>query len=287
MDKRYLFINNPIAGGAKNDFTEIFKAFKAIFPMHKIVDTTHVGHAKEVANTYKNDFDVIVAVGGDGTINEVAAALVNTGIPMGIIPQGSGNGFANHLKISHSTNQALQQLAKGSPKKIDTVVLNNNQLFVNVAGVGFDGHIANLFVNSKKRGFWSYAKLVITEFIAYKEFEYSLKSNENIIRDSAFIIAFANASQYGNNFYVAPSASSNDGLLNAIFLKKPPLWFAPFIAWKMFRGKNIGNKYCNEIIGKEFLLTHQSNSLQLDGEVVECSNTLKLKVIPNSLKVIF
>ncbi len=286
MNRNYLFINNPISGGSKTNFIKLFEPLKNQFHQYKIINTTHGGHAKELANKYKNKYNVIVAVGGDGTINEVASALVNTSTPMGIIPKGSGNGFANHLGISNNTAKALQQLKEGVPKTIDTVILNN-KTFVNVAGVGFDGHIAALFNTSKLRGFWSYAKLVLSEFFKYKEFEYSLQSGKEIINDKAFIIAFANSAQYGNHFYIAPKAKLDDGLLNVMIFKKPSVLTAPIIIWKMFKGKTIRNKYCKEIIGNKITLTHKSNAVQLDGEVaVLDSDVLEVKMQAKSLQVI-
>ena len=175
MDKKYLFINNPISGGSKNNFVEIFKPLQSKFPNHRVINTTHVGHARELASQHKNDFDIIVAVGGDGTISEIASALVNTTVPMGIIPQGSGNGFANHLGIPNKITKALQQLLYGTPKPVDTIVLNQ-QPFVNIAGVGFDGLITELFNKTKLRGIWSYVRLVLTEFWLFKEWKYTLKS---------------------------------------------------------------------------------------------------------------
>ncbi len=286
MGKSYLFINNPISGGGKHNFVEFFKSFKDKFPTHKIVSTTHIGHAKELATQYQKKYDVIVAVGGDGTVHEIASALVNTSTPMGIIPQGSGNGFSNHLGISSSTTKALNQLRSGTTKLVDTVQLNQ-KIFVNVAGVGFDGHIAALFDKTKRRGFWSYARLVITEFLKYKEFGFSLTSDTKNIEGEAFIVAFANSAQYGNHFQIAPNAKSDDGLLNVIILKKPSILAVPLIIWKMFNGKQISSKYCKELIGKSFRLTYTHNSVQLDGEPVELgSNVLQVEVKPQSLKII-
>lgn len=286
MDKRYLFINNPISGGSKNNFRDLFESYTDQFPGFKIIDTTHVGHAKELASQHKNNFDAVIAVGGDGTVNEIASALVNTDTPMGIIPQGSGNGFANHLGIAKKIQEALRQLLNGSINSIDTVHINNKS-FTNVAGIGFDGHITQLFNKTKRRGLWSYIRLVITEYLHFKEFDYTLSTNKNTITGQAFIIAFANSTQYGNNFRIAPNATSNDGLLNVMLIKKPSLLAAPFIAWSIFRGKGISSKYCTEIITEELTLQQPKKPLHIDGEESECnSEKIEIKVIPNSLLVI-
>ena len=286
MDKSYLFINNPISGGSKNKFSKTFESLKSNFPQHKIINTTHIGHAKELASQYKNDFDVIVAVGGDGTINEIASALVHSNTAMGIIPQGSGNGFANHLSISRNTANALNQLLSGTAKQVDTVFINKST-FVNVAGVGFDGHITKLFNQTKLRGLWSYARLVISEFFKFKEFEYLLIANGKTINGRAFIIALANSSQYGNNFNIAPNAKSNDGLVNVMIFKKPSIFVAPYVIWQIFRGKSISTKYCTEVVSNSFVLQHPNQPIHLDGEATRFNTAeLDIQVKPSSLQVI-
>ena len=287
MENSYLFIHNPISGGKRNNFISIFEHQKALFPNAKVITTTHKGHAIKLVKQHRNGFDIIVAVGGDGTINEVASALINTTTPMGIISQGSGNGFANHLGISNNSEKALQQLISGKEKEIDIVYFNNKS-FVNVAGIGFDGHIAALFDNSKRRGFLSYARLVLAEFFAYKEFNYSLKIGTKIIKDKAFIIALANSNQYGNHFYIAPKAKSNDGLLNVMMFKKPSLFSAPIIIWRMFKGRDISPTYCTELVCNELLIECSTQATHIDGEVFinDESNQIHLKVMEKSLRVI-
>ena len=286
MDCRFLFIHNPISGGSKSNFTKIIESQKHQFPKHQIINTTHIGHAQELAAQYKNDFDVIVAVGGDGTVNEVASALVNTNTAMGIIPQGSGNGFSNHLGISQNKLKALNALLVGKAKILDSVLINNST-FVNVAGIGFDGHITKLFNQTKSRGFWSYARLVLTEFLKFKEFDYKLVADNNTIKGSAFIIALANSSQYGNNFNIAPNAKSNDGLVNVLIFKKPSILVAPYIIWQIFRGKTINKKHCTEVISNKVNLQQPNQPIHLDGEFVKLGPTeLNIQVEPASLQVL-
>jgi len=287
MGRNYLFINNPISGGGKNNFIEIFEPLKDQFPQHKIINTTHGGHAKELANKYKNKYDVIVAVGGDGTINEIASALANSNTSLGIIPRGSGNGFALHVGISKDVALALNQLLKGTPKPTD-IITANNQLFVNVAGVGFDGHIARLFNQSKLRGLWSYAKLVITEYLQYREFDYTLIVENKKYNGSAFVIAFANTTQYGNNFCIAPNAVADDGILNIILIKKPPFIRLPYFIYQVFKGKTEQSTYYSEISGSSATLYFSKTAYHLDGEISDGLNVkqLKFKVLQGALNVI-
>lgn len=287
MDKRYLFIHNPISGGAKSNFPEVFEKTKYLFPDHALISTTHVGHAKELAHQYKNEFDVIVAVGGDGTINEIASELIHTQTKMGIIPVGSANGLAFHLGIPMEVEEALKKLKAGTEKTIDVIEMGD-RIFVNVAGVGFDGHVNTLFNQTKLRGLWSYAKLVFTEYMRYKEFEFTLVADEVKYSGTAFFIVFGNTTQYGHNFHFAPNANTEDGILHVTLVRKPPFVFVPYLLRKVFKGKALDTHYCTEVAGKEITLHYTNQALHLDGEIPQEKNGEKLhfKVLQGALKVV-
>ena len=287
MDKRFLFLYNPISGGAKSNFVEIFEKTKYLFPDHAIMTTTHVGHARELASQYKNEYDVIVAVGGDGTINEIASELVHTNTKLGIIPVGSANGLAFHLGIPMNVEDALKKLKAGSDKQIDIIEMDD-RVFVNVAGVGFDGHVNTLFNQTKLRGLWSYAKLVFTEYIRYKEFEFTIVVDEVTYIGSAFFIVFGNSTQYGHNFHIVPNANSADGILHVTLVRKPPFVLVPFLLRQVFKGKALDSKYCTEVAGKEVTLHYTNQALHLDGEVPPDKNEKELhfRVLQGALGVI-
>ena len=287
MDKRYLFIHNPISGGAKSNFVVAFEKNKYIYPSHAIITTTHVGHAKELARQYKNEYDVIAAVGGDGTINEIASELVHTNTQMGVIPVGSANGLAFHLGIPMEVEAALHKLKAGTEKPIDVIEMGD-RVFVNVAGVGYDGHINTLFNQTKLRGLWSYAKLVFTEYMRYKEFEFTLVADEVQYSGKAFFIVFANTTQYGHNFHIAPNANTEDGILHVTLVRKPPFIFVPYLLRQVFKGKALDSKYCTEVAGKEVTLHYTNQALHLDGEIPLDKNEKELhfKVLQGVLKVV-
>lgn len=266
MDKSYLFINNPISGGGKNIFTKIFESHKKDFPDHKVINTTHVGHAKEIALQNQNDFDVIVAVGGDGTINEIASVIINSDTKLGIIPNGSANGLAFHLGLPMKIDEALHKLLESSVKPIDVIKVNNN-IFVNVAGVGFDGHINILFNQTKLRGLWSYAKLIFSEYLRFKPFNYTISINDALYQGNAFFIVFANTTQYGHNFHIAPNAEVNDGIMHITLVTKPPFILMPFLIRTVFKGKALESKYCTELTCKEMTLNFNNEPMHLDGEI--------------------
>ncbi len=289
MHKKFLFINNPISGGGKNNFIQIFKPLKSKFPEHTIINTTHVGHAKELALKLKNNFDVIVAVGGDGTINEISSAILNSNTKLGIIPNGSANGLAFHLGLPLQIDKAILYLLEATSKKIDLINVNEN-IFVNVAGVGFDGHINVLFNQTKLRGLWSYAKLVFTEYLKYKPFNYTILINETSYRGNAFFIVFANTTQYGHNFKIAPNAQVNDGIMHITLVTKPAFIMLPFLIRTVFKGKALESKHCTELTCKKMTLKFNNEAMHLDGEIPATMNGIKkleFKVLEKALNVIY
>ena len=288
MDKRYLFIHNPISGGNKHHFLKEFELVKHHFANFKLITTTHQGHARELAAQFKNDYDVIIAVGGDGTINEIAASLVHSNTALGIIPNGSANGLAHYLGIPISVSKAAKRLQNSTTKHID-VITANNRIFVNVAGVGFDGHVNILFNRTKFRGLWSYAKLVFTEYVKYKEFDYTLLVDDKEYKGLSFFIAFANTTQYGHNFHIAPNALAEDGILQIIVLRKPPFILLPYLIYLIFKGKIAKSKYYREIKGSKVTLHYPQRAYHLDGEIPENLdiNKLDFNVLEGALKVIY
>ena len=191
--------------------------------------TQRRGHAISLANeAAKNGFDYVVAVGGDGTINEVARGLLNSETPMGILPRGSGNGLARHLGIPVTLTDAIDNLFHHKVMKIDTLSIND-KLSLNVSGIGFDGHVANLFANKKIRGLVGYVRISVKEYFRFQEFEAEVSLDNKTEFEKSFIIAVANSSQYGNNIKIAPLASVRDGMLHLTIMKKIPLYRFDYI----------------------------------------------------------
>jgi len=202
--KRGHEINNVISYLKKNDF-EIDIAY-----------TNHPGHATELASTAANKgFDIVVAVGGDGTVNEVAQGLIGTKTPLGIIPVGSGNGLARDLGISMNVIKSARNLTKGKTELIDVCRINN-QRFLCTSGIGFDAQVADKMAAASTRGFLRYIQLTIQESIAFKPFNIKMKLDGLLFERPVFLITFANASQFGNNARIAPDASMTDGLIDVV-----------------------------------------------------------------------
>jgi YegS/Rv2252/BmrU family lipid kinase len=245
------------------------------------------GHATELAMqaVAENKFQQVIAVGGDGTVNEVAKGLLNSSITMGIIPKGSGNGLARHLQIPINISQALKTLFDSHIISMDTFQVNG-KLSLNVSGIGFDGHIANLFGAGKKRGFQGYAKHAMGQFLQFKEFEAQIQTENKVIDRKAFVIAIANSSQYGNNARIAPAASVCDELLHINILKKVPPYRLDFI-YDFFMGKVDRSPYCEIIESKKFTITvSDPMSYHIDGEPCGKSDRFIIELLPGSLKML-
>ena len=250
--------------------------------------TNHRGHATELAQEgVAKKFNRVIAVGGDGTVNEVARGLLHTSTPMGIIPKGSGNGLARHLGISMKLDKALDQILSGSVITMDTFQMNDH-LSLNVSGIGFDGHIANLFSAGKRRGFWGYSKLVLKEYLSYREFDAILKlSDHPNSEQKSFMIAIANSSQYGNNAKVAPIASVMDQSLQLAIIKKVPAQRGFHFGYQMFTGKlKTGVDYQCQSFQKCTIHVPSPTAYHIDGEPFGHSTSFKIELLPSSLKMI-
>jgi diacylglycerol kinase (ATP) len=244
------------------------------------------GHAITLARGASDKgFDCVVAVGGDGTINEVAQGLLQTNTPMGILPRGSGNGLARHLGISVNLPEAIDDLFSYQVIRMDTLLINN-KLSLNVSGIGFDGHIANLFANKKIRGLFGYVRLTLRELFNFNEFEAAVTIDGKTSFKKAFIIAVANSSQYGNNIKIAPLASVCDGLLDISIMKKVPLHNLTFI-YSLLTGSLKNSTSCEILKTREVhIKTSSPVPYHIDGEPCGDNDTFLIQLKEASLAVL-
>ena len=248
--------------------------------------TQRRGHAISLASdAVKNGFDFVVAVGGDGTINEVARGLLNSQTPMGILPRGSGNGLARHLGIPLTLTDAIDNLFDHNVIRIDTLSINN-KLSLNVSGIGFDGHVANLFANRKIRGLAGYVRISVLEYFRFQEFDAEVSIDNNVLLRKAFIIAAANSSQYGNNIKIAPLASVRDGMLHLSVMKKIPLYRLDVI-FSFLKGTLPNSKKFEMLEGKEVRIkTGEKVAYHIDGEPSGSDDTFVIHLKPASLSLL-
>ena len=288
MEKeKYAFIINPIAGTkSKKNIQNIANNVLN----HRHIDffyTEQVGHATELAAQLAAEgFSYVIAVGGDGTVNEVAKGLIHTDTTMGIIPCGSGNGLARHLKIPLQMKKAIECLKTARTMEIDYCKANE-KIFFCTCGTGFDAQISHEFAMASNRGLKTYVKKTLSTYFNYKPQKYRLKINATEIETEAFLITFANASQYGNNAYIAPHADVQDGLLDVAILSKFPLTAIPKLAIQLFFKKIDKSRYMTSLkTGTVTLHRENSAAFHFDGEADIMPDTIEIKVVRNGLKIL-
>ncbi len=286
--KKILFIINPISGVGRKKVIEKLVAEcldKQVYD-YELSYTKAPGHATELSKeAAAKDFEVVVVVGGDGSVNESGKGLRGSNTALAILPTGSGNGLARHLKIPMKLDKAMEVINAGKVTDIDTASLNDHPFF-GMAGVGLDAHIGWEFAKFGKRGFSSYIKVFLREFPKYKAQEYLLEIDGTQYTRKAVLISFANGSQYGNNATIAPQADLRDGLLDICVLKKFPAYSAAALAWRLFNNKMHKSKYLETLRGKNISVVQKHNTAHIDGEPLEAGNAIKVLVNPLSLKVI-
>ena len=290
--KKILFVVNPKSGtksiGKRQLIIDLVLHFaQAIFEV-QVAQTTHVGHATQLTQqAVLQGIDYVVAVGGDGTVNEVAQALIDTNTALGILPLGSGNGLARHLGIPMQPEKALQVIFKERVFAIDACFVNNLPFFC-TAGVGFDAFVAHRFAQQKSRGLQTYARTTIQSFWKFKPDTYQLQLDDQSLSNKSFAITFANASQYGNNAFVAPNAKINDGWLDVCLLSPFPAALAPSIGLRLFQRTLPRSKFVEVIKAKEITLRAPSPLLiHFDGEPKQLkTNELQVSIRQQCLKVL-
>jgi YegS/Rv2252/BmrU family lipid kinase len=287
--KAISFIINPISGTRKKDsWPEIIhRAIDLSRFDVRIFFTERAGHASELAYRQIGEgVPYIVAVGGDGTVNEVAMAVRDTPAVMGIVPCGSGNGLARHLHIPLNLADALELLNHASVLSIDYGLVNDKPFFCTF-GSGFDAHISHAFAMSKKRGFMTYLSIIIKEFFGYRSRKYELKIDEKKFKTRAMVITVANSAQYGNNGYISPHADITDGKLDVCIVRPFPKFLAGLFAIRLMNKHIHKSHYYRMIKGKKIILKRKhEGKVHLDGEPYTMGKKLKIKIVPHGLKVL-
>jgi diacylglycerol kinase (ATP) len=287
--QKMLVIVNPISGTRKKKDLE-----KKIGSMldgsrfdYRIVFTENPGHATVLATrAVEEGAEIIIAVGGDGTVNEIGQALIGKETRMGIIPAGSGNGLARHLDIPFSMRKAIETINRGRTIKIDTAVLND-KVFLSVAGIGYDAFVARKFASGTKRGFLTYFRIVSGEYLHYKPKKYWIEIDGKTITRKAFLITFANSNQFGYNTSIAPSARLDDGLVDVCIVRKVPFALLPFYVPRLFT-KSFHRTHFIEIIPAKtvHIRRKKGKSIHFDGDPYRMGKELTMTVKPKSLNVI-
>lgn len=289
--KKIAFIVNP-ASGTMSDKSKITEPIgtlldKSIYEEFQIAYTEYRGHGTELAQQFLHDgFERIVAVGGDGTVNEVGKALIHTDVAMGVISIGSGNGLARHLRIPMNFKKAIEQLNFSETIKIDYGLANGKPFFA-TAGTGFDAYVSQKFAESKKRGLIGYLEQMLTGYLNYEPQYYRLVSDDVDFEGKAFVVTFANASQWGYNAYIAPDASVQDGLIDISIISDVPITAIPSLAFELF-SKNLHKNFLfSSLQTKEITLHRNTESpFHLDGDAYDEGEKIHIKVVRDGLNML-
>lgn len=284
MEKALLIIN-PISGGKlKGDVAR--KVMQRLRHRGILVDvryTQYGGHASEIAKDAVNqDYSLVIVAGGDGTINEAATALRGSDLPMAIIPCGSGNGLARHIGLAPDVDKALDVIEKEHIVRCDCGEVNGKSFFCTF-GMGFDAAVSHKFAGSKHRGPINYVRSAVREFFSYEPALYRLTVNGETIEFRAFLITVANASQYGNNAFIAPYASIKDGLLDiTIFHDGNPLQLAT-AGVELFTGRLDRNVIVQRLSVSEAKIESSVGVAHIDGEPIDLDMPVEVKCCPGVL----
>ena len=291
MDRqlKIVFIVNPISG--TSDKSHIIDLIPEYMDSSRfswsIRKTEHKGHAAEfVKEAIKDEADVVVAVGGDGTVNEVARSLIHTNTALGIIPCGSGNGLARHLYIPMSPEGALQVLSDCHIEELDYGVIDQVPFFC-TCGVGFDAFISDRFAKSNRRGLLTYIENTLKEGLKYKPDTYEITIDGERQVYKAFLIACANASQYGNNVYIAPHASMSDGLMDVTLMEPFTMLEAPQIAIQLFNKTITTNSRIRSFRCQHLHIKRSSPGvIHFDGDPKEAGEELDVRLVPKGIRMV-
>jgi diacylglycerol kinase (ATP) len=239
-----------------------------------------------IAGARRAGFEAIIAVGGDGTVHEVGSRLIGLPLSLGIIPTGSGNGFARHLRLPLDPAAAVRACGAARVLAIDTATVNRIP-FISVLGVGFDAVIAERFAASQRRGLRTYVQEGFRAFATFRPEEYEIEIDGRAIRARAFLVAVANSSQYGNNAKIAPQASLQDGLLDVVIIGAMPILRTSLILARLFAGTIHRGAGVLSERGRSIVIRRaNAGPAHLDGEPVALPQELRIEVKPESLNVL-
>lgn len=287
--RRIIFIVNPISGtqGKKAILKWIDERLDRTLYEYEVVKTEYAGHATEIAaNAVKEGIDIVVAIGGDGTINETARSLIHSNTALGIIPCGSGNGLARHLRIPMDPKAAIDILNENYQIQMDYGKINNIPFFC-TCGVGFDAFVSLKFADSGKRGLLTYLENTLHESLTYQPETYEIENEEGTVRHKAFLIACGNASQYGNNAYITPQASLTDGLMDVTILEPFTVLDVPSLSFQLFNKTIDQNSRIKTMRAKKIKIhRNKPGVFHYDGDPIMGNEDLEVEIVPHGLNVI-
>ncbi len=284
----YAFVINPISGGI--DKTHFANLLQSNLPIdnrnYTIQYTQSKGHAIQIAKNAASEADVVVAVGGDGTVHEVINGLFGSDVPMGIIPMGSGNGLARDLSIPMDVTDAIQNLIKGHVTRIDLGQVNE-KIFTNSFSLGKVARVAREFDQMPIRGMTGYVLCVLRRMFESKPIKVHLDIDGKAQDTVAELLDVMNISEFGNHLKIAPQASATDGQLHLQIFYKFPWYRLPIWTFKAFLGRPIRSRYFHTTPFQTLRIRHQQQLAQFDGEPCTISpGTIEIRCLPHYFPII-
>ena len=291
MTKRrhILAIINPVSGTGSKD--KIPRLIDTVVDQEKndvsIVMSEYAGHAHEIATQAVNDgIEIVIAIGGDGTVNEVGSALCGTDTALAIVPSGSGNGLARHLRISMNASRALQVLNNGVVGQFDYCTINGKPFFC-TCGMGFDAAVSYKFSNEGTRGFITYIKTALSEYIKYQPQDYVINIDGTELKEKAFVIACCNAAQYGNNAYIAPRATMQDGLIDVTVMHPFNMIESPLIGARLFLRQLNHDNHVSIYRGKHVIIErNQDDIVHIDGDPLVMPARVEIENVSRGIHIL-
>lgn len=281
-----VFVVNERSGAKRGyDIADVIR--RASTFEHEIVSCARKEDLDAIVDRAERDgAGVVFAVGGDGTVHETAKRLIGRKPALGVLPIGSGNGFARHIGLPPDPTAALTSCKGMRIETIDTALVDD-QPFLGVMGIGFDALVAERFASSSVRGLQTYVREGLQAFTQFSAEEYEVSANGSTEKRRAFVIAVANSGQYGNNARVAPLASLQDGLLDVVIVDDPDLINAAFLMARLFSGSFHRATGVTTLQTSEVLIRRpKAGAAHLDGEPVTLGAELRIRVVPRSLRLL-
>jgi diacylglycerol kinase (ATP) len=284
------FVLNPTSGTHRNPqkIAELIQTtYDASSYTYEICYTEYAGHATEIAKEKSEaGFDVVVAIGGDGTVNEVAAGLLHTKSSLAIVPAGSGNGFARHFKVPLDQKKAIESIPNSVIKRIDTGTINGHH-FNGVCGMGYDAYVSQKFSEQKTRGLKTYIKVMFVEFFRFKPETYTIRFDDYEVKQTCYTLTIANAPEYGNGAVISPNSIVDDGMFEICAMKPLNFFNAWIIAWHMLRGTLNRSRFMTYYKANQISIEREKDPvIHIDGTPLKTELRVTIELLRNSLNVL-
>jgi len=284
--KKPLFIVNPDSGVIPVNYVMSLGLDLRKDELTAVKSLSKEETVKLIADNWEKH-DVYIASGGDGTVHTVATQLVNSDKILGVLPLGSGNGFAREFGFKLNVNSLMSDVRKAETMSIDIIEVNN-KMCLNVAGIGLDSFVAHSFNNLRLRGIIPYIWLSLKTFVQLRPFHVKISSEgKELVNEELFVVTIANTRQFGNNAFIAPEARPNDGIIDLVLIKPFPKILGPSFVIRLFTKRINRSKYVNHIrTDREIVIETRENRMHIDGEPVSSDGKVHVRIKREVLKVL-